>query len=222
MSSAPDYAALLKLLPVLRNWVDATGEVTLTDEEAERVRSLGFTDARAGRYRFRPFPYELVADTLFEFLSIGWDSRQVWSNSHRTAAPPATPQTRPEIRDLPSQSLGSGKVHHAKEGDHPRPQPPASEKPPETEEGREAEEARKAEVVWVARKIAKAVRKGGGRLAKRRAQQRLSRHRGIFKEALKELTSRGLVVVEGPMIVEVSRVMQAPSGTLRASPEIVL
>ncbi len=262
MSGAPDYAVLLKLLPSLRVFPDALGWTTLTAEEAAKVQSLGF-EAQAGRYKLPPFPYELVADTMFEHLSIGWDNRQAWSNSRRTVAPPATPQARPETRDLQSESLGSGKVHHAKEEAervavktvslpptsrldveipplelpfatpglsapprfepavlaHPRPEPPAQEKPSGSEEAREAEEARRAEVVMVARKILKAVQKAGGRLAKRRAQQWLSRHRGIFKEALGELIARGLVALEGLVIVEVGRVMRNGPDARLASQE---
>jgi hypothetical protein len=88
-----------------------------------------------------------------------------------------------------------------------------------TEQASEAEEARRAEVVMVARKILKVVQKVGGQLAKRRAQQRLSRHRGIFKDALGELIARGLVALEGLVIVEVGRVMQNGPDACRASQE---
>ena len=72
MRSAPDYAGLVKLLPVLRNLVDACGEVTLTPQEAELIRSLGFA-VKAGRWRVPPVPPELVADNpLLEHLSLGW------------------------------------------------------------------------------------------------------------------------------------------------------
>src|SRR5713226_911128 len=76
MWPTPDYATLVKLLPILRNCVDGCGEVTLTVEEAERIQSLGFA-AEAGRWKVPPVPPELVRDNpLFECLSIGWNPAQ--------------------------------------------------------------------------------------------------------------------------------------------------
>jgi hypothetical protein len=74
MSTTPDYAALVKLLPTLRCLVDGCGEVTLIADEAALIRSLGF-DAHAGRWRVPPVTPELVRDNpLLENLSIGWES----------------------------------------------------------------------------------------------------------------------------------------------------
>jgi hypothetical protein len=76
MSTTPDYAALVKLLPSFRSLVDGCGEVTLTSEEAAKIRSLGFA-AEPGRWKVPPLPPELVRDNpLLEHLSNGWDSRQ--------------------------------------------------------------------------------------------------------------------------------------------------
>lgn len=76
MSTTPNYAALVNMVPTLRNLVDACGEVTLTGDEAAFVRSLGF-HASDGRWRVPPIPPELVRDNpLLENLSIGWDGRQ--------------------------------------------------------------------------------------------------------------------------------------------------
>ena len=76
MSTIPDYAALVKLLPILRNLVDGCGEVTLTAEEAAQIRLLGFA-AEAGRWKVPPVPPELIQDNpLLEHLSIGWGTCQ--------------------------------------------------------------------------------------------------------------------------------------------------
>src|SRR5229473_2012576 len=77
MRASPDYATLVMLLPVLRNLVDGCGEVTLREEEAARIKLLGFQDVAAGRWKVPPVPPELVRDNqLLEHLSIGWDWRQ--------------------------------------------------------------------------------------------------------------------------------------------------
>jgi hypothetical protein len=77
MSPTPNYVALVKLLPTLRNLVDACGEVTLTaDEAAPQIRMFGF-QGEEGRWRVPPVPPELVRDNpLLENLAIGWDSRR--------------------------------------------------------------------------------------------------------------------------------------------------
>ena len=75
LSTPPDYVALVKLLPALRNLVDACGEVTLTAEEAERILSLGF-EAQSGRWKCPPLPPELTRDnSLLEPLSAKWGER---------------------------------------------------------------------------------------------------------------------------------------------------
>ena len=67
-----DYVGLVKLLPLLHQLVDATGEVHLTEEESARIRALGFA-AHAGKWHVPPLPPELVADNdLLRNLSLGW------------------------------------------------------------------------------------------------------------------------------------------------------
>src|SRR5713226_9706383 len=76
MRPTPDYATLVKLLPLLRRLPDATGETTLTPEEAAKIRSFGFT-TEVGRWKVPPVPPELVRDSpLLEHLSIGWNPAQ--------------------------------------------------------------------------------------------------------------------------------------------------
>jgi hypothetical protein len=76
MSATSDYAALVKLFPILQDCVDGCGEATLTVEEADRIQSLGFA-AEAGRWKVPPLPFELVRDNpLIEYLSIGWNPAQ--------------------------------------------------------------------------------------------------------------------------------------------------
>lgn len=77
MRPTPDYAALVKLVPVLRRLPDATGETTLMPEEAARIRSFGFT-AESGRWKCPPLPPQLTCDNpLLEALSAGWNDQSV-------------------------------------------------------------------------------------------------------------------------------------------------
>src|SRR3989442_3057660 len=63
-----DYVGLVKLLPLLHQLVDATGEVHLTEEESARIRALGFA-AHAGKWHVPPLPPELVADPAAELIA---------------------------------------------------------------------------------------------------------------------------------------------------------
>src|SRR6266852_5301260 len=77
MRIAPNYATLVKLLPVLHRLPDATGETTLTPEEAAKIRSFGFT-AESGRWKCPPLPPQLTRDNPpLEPLSAGWNDRSV-------------------------------------------------------------------------------------------------------------------------------------------------
>ena len=77
MRPPPDYSNLVRLLPVLRRLPDATGETTLTPEEAAKIRSLGFT-AESGRWQCPPLPPQLTRDNpLLEPLSAGWNDQSV-------------------------------------------------------------------------------------------------------------------------------------------------
>lgn len=78
MSPTPDYTSLVKLLPVLRRLPDATGETTVTPEEAAKIRSFGFT-AASGKWKCPPLPPQLTRDNpLLEPLSAGWNDRSVF------------------------------------------------------------------------------------------------------------------------------------------------
>jgi hypothetical protein len=73
MTATPDYLGLFRLLDLLRTLPDARRETTLTQEEAARIRSLGFA-AEAGCWKVPPLPPELVrGNQLFENYSEGWD-----------------------------------------------------------------------------------------------------------------------------------------------------
>ncbi len=239
MSGHPDYAALHRLLFVLKRLPDVMGETTLTAEEAARIRSLGFA-AEAGPWRVPPLPPELVRDNpLFEGFAVGWNFREAWSASPPqpdasllAAVPPVAPQAWRDlllIRELSDEDRLRIMARETAEAERRREEAAQARDAARLERAREdarrveqqqrEQEARKAEVELVAGKILKAVQKARGYLAKRRAQQRLSRHTGIFRDALRELIARGLVVVEGAMIVEVSRVMQDGSDARQASQE---
>lgn len=69
-TAAPDYEGLLKLLPRLRRFPDATGETAITPAEAVEIQELGFP-AEAGKWNIPFIPFEFVRDSPFE-----WASRQ--------------------------------------------------------------------------------------------------------------------------------------------------
>lgn len=96
MSTTCNYATLIKLLPTFRNLVDRCGEVTLTSDEADKIRTLGLP-AEEGRWRVPPVPPELVRDNpLLEHLSIGWGSRE-----NKTSSIPV-PTTDDSMKDSPA------------------------------------------------------------------------------------------------------------------------
>ena len=77
MKPTPNYATLVKLLPILRRLPDAVGETTLTSEEAAKIRSFGFA-ANGGRWKCPPLPPPLTRDNpLLEPLSVGWSEQSV-------------------------------------------------------------------------------------------------------------------------------------------------
>jgi hypothetical protein len=115
--STRDYESLVRLLPTLRNLVDACGEVMLTSEEASKIRSLRFS-AEAGRWKCPPLPPHLTRDNpLLEPLSAGWDERSLLDeapNSGRSMAQRAACQqdrhahlTRGRSVEAVDMSLGS-------------------------------------------------------------------------------------------------------------------
>ena len=69
-TTALDYEGLLKLLPRLNRFPDATGETTLTPAEAAEIRALGFW-AGPGKWNIPFVPFEFVRHTVFE-----WAARQ--------------------------------------------------------------------------------------------------------------------------------------------------
>jgi hypothetical protein len=90
-NAVPDYEGLLKALQVTKATVDATGEVRLTDAEADRIRALGFPTARPGVWKVPPVPPDLVRDNwLFEVLAIEWPSYLTWTPANPWTGEPAT------------------------------------------------------------------------------------------------------------------------------------
>jgi len=68
VSTTPDYEGLLKLLPRLKRFPDATGETSLTPAEATKIRSLGFR-AEPGKWNIPFVPFGFVRDSPFEWAS---------------------------------------------------------------------------------------------------------------------------------------------------------
>jgi hypothetical protein len=180
MSDAPDYAALVGLFPVLRNCVDGCGEVTLTADEAARIRLLGFP-AEEGRWMVPPIPPELVRDNpLLENLSIGWNPRKgpgqiTVANESRQRSSSAVPHT-------PAWTSG----------DHPQVMDGGTTRqiPPQQELGE------------LQSKVLQAVGNAGGRILKRQLQKKFWRFRAeAFGTALGCLIQGGLLTLETNWVV---------------------
>lgn len=184
MSDTPDYAALVKLLPTLRNLVDGCGDVSLTDEEAELIRSLGFA-AQSGRWRVPPVPPELVRDNpLLENRSIGWSSRQNDPPASSVRIPEARVEgSRVAVQDVPA-------TEGARPGEFRRTKEPSARL-------RQARGGDDSEVSALAAKILVSVKRNGGEITKRRLQQNLWRYQATtFNKALKRLAKRGQIILD--------------------------
>jgi hypothetical protein len=194
MSAAPDYLGLVKLLPALRVFPDAIGETTITFEEAARIRSLGFA-AEAGRWKVPPVPLDLVRDSpLLEHLSAGWDSRN--------AAPITVPQRQGERNN----EVASGQVLKPAPTlqSSPSGSPAARQHTTETSQpvslihslGQDPEPDRKL-VEKALSKILAAVDRAGGKITRRRLQQKLWRYSAeVFNRALRAAVRHGCITLE--------------------------
>ena len=112
MSSAPNYSSLVQLLKIGRVFPDSVGWATLTEEQAEEIRSLGFS-AAVGRWKSPLLPPELTRDTIFESLSIGWDPRRANAQplpagaGTRESVTQARQDGEPPVESVPLQPLHS-------------------------------------------------------------------------------------------------------------------
>jgi len=100
MSTTPNYSALVKLLPLLKNLVDGCGEVRLDDDEAAQIKLLGFApDSR--RWQVPPVPPELVRNNpLFEHLSIGWEATEAHNYALAQAEKEAVREFSMKLRNV--------------------------------------------------------------------------------------------------------------------------
>jgi hypothetical protein len=184
MGLTPDYAILVKLLLVLRRLPDATGETTLTPEEAAKVRSLGFA-AESGRWKCPPLPPQLTHDNpLLEPLSVGWGERTPLQ------AIPKNEGTR-EI-GAANQRKGGARVSRR----HPVEAVPERHKTerPTLQPRTEPDAARIEEA---ASKITATLQRAGKPIPKRRLQQLLWRYpAATFTSALRMAERRQLISLE--------------------------
>jgi hypothetical protein len=184
MTCTPDYSALVKLLSVLRNLVDGCGEVTLTTEEAERIRSLGF-EAESGRWKCPPLPPELTRDNpLFDPLSVKWGERtrlQAIPNNEVTRDTGTSNQQGSEARISRRHPVEAVPEHYKTELPTPQPR-------------KELDSERIEEAVS---KIVETLQRAGKPIPKRRLQQRLWRYRAtIFNPALRICERRQHIFLE--------------------------
>jgi hypothetical protein len=189
MSLAPDYEGLLKLLPRLRQFPDATGQTSLVAAEATEIRSLGFW-AEAGPWRVPALPPELTRDTMFESLSADWGAPRTDSqplpdtDSRRDCITPTG-----EDPEVPAQKMPALLGHACRE--HPRTNAPIVS-------SRQSPEADQKLVEKCASKIEAAAQAAGGEIDRRRLQQKLWRYKArIFHHALTYLAQRGRITLHG-------------------------
>jgi hypothetical protein len=159
MSPTPDYAALVKLLPTLRVFPDALGWTTLTTEEADNIRSLGFS-AEAGHWKVSALPPELTFDTPFESLSVGWDTSRSCLQSLHTSA---HSQDREMQVGLPLEAAPKAEVFAITSDFYPKPL------------GCEQEQRPRAEMPEVAPRILRARHDRSKAIAKRQFREKLRR-----------------------------------------------
>jgi hypothetical protein len=184
LSTPPDYMALVKLLPVLGTLVDGCGEVTLTAEEAERIRSLGF-QAESGRWRCPSLPPELTRDNpLLEPMSAGWDGRtslQAFPKDEDTRETRSANQQVGEARVSCRHPVEAVPEYHKTE--RPIPQPRT--------------EPDSARIEEAASKIVEALQRAGKPVPKRQLQRRLWRYPAtIFNSALRMVERRQHIFLE--------------------------
>ncbi len=195
-TGGPDYEGLVKLLSVLRNFVDACGEVRINNEEAARISTLGFP-AKAGRWRVPPVPPELVTDNhLLEHLALGWTHAQsvpqeptgqtkTLDQSAGTAR--ATPKSlsSPQLSAGDAVTLGREKAPESKDG----------KSHPEKAASRAVEHRGPTSWTKEELKILEIVRVSpGAGISKRRLQQRLWRIPARrLNRALRSLEARGIL-----------------------------
>jgi hypothetical protein len=175
VSATPDYEGLLKLLPRLNRFPDAIGETTLTLEEAEKIRRLGFA-ADAGPWRVPALPPELTRDTMSETLSAGWKDRTDAPNILRSAGNPERATAGRQFATTPRAPKRTPGRYHLMPAQQYGPVEPV--------------------VQEAAQRIEQALRNGP--VAKRLLQQRMGRYgykAPIFHEALRYLSERGKITL---------------------------
>ncbi len=187
MKPTPDYATLVKLLLVLRRLPDATGETTLSPEEAAAIRSLGFT-AESGRWKCPPLPPQLIRDNpLLEPLSAGWEERLVLQE---------TPKSEPSREPGTVGILGDERrvtVQHAGVVTDVA----IERNKVERRLSLSTEDLNLKRIEEVASKIEKTLKRAGKPVGKRRLQQLLWRYRArIFKAALRLLERQQRIFLE--------------------------
>ncbi len=184
MRPTPDYATLVKLLLVLRRLPDATGETTLSPEEAAAIRSLGFT-AESGRWKCPPLPPQLTRDNpLLEPLSVGWGERtplQAIPKNEGAQEIRAANQRKGGARVSRRHPVEAVPERHKTE--RPSPQPRAA--------------ADSARIEEAASKIVATLQRAGKPVPKRRLQQLLWRYPAtIFTSALRMAERRQHISLE--------------------------
>ena len=104
VSPERDFQGLVELLLRLRQIPDGLGDSRLTENEAARIRTLGFR-AAAGPWRVPPLPHRLVAGGLFESLADRWreqENREYLNDGGATSEPC---EVEIQLPDYPARKL---------------------------------------------------------------------------------------------------------------------
>ena len=104
VSPRRDYERLVELLVRLRRTPDGLGDSLLTEDEASRIRGLGFR-AAAGPWRVPPLPHRLVAGGLFESLADCWREQENREYLNAGGATSEPCEGEIQVPDYPARKL---------------------------------------------------------------------------------------------------------------------
>ena len=104
ISPERDFQKLVEFLVRLTRVPDGLGDTRLTEDEAARIRELGFP-AEAGPWRVPPLPHRLVAGGLFESLADRWREQENREYLNGDAATSEPCEVEIQLPDYPARKL---------------------------------------------------------------------------------------------------------------------
>jgi hypothetical protein len=195
-SCEPDYRGLvLRVLPSLKNFgyvCAACPELTISEEEAKKIRALGFR-AQDGRWRVPYIPFFIVRDGPLEWTA--WIEQQTVTGDGQGQACEAAVPPPTELQPL---QVTGGNPERATAGRQFATTPRAPKRTPGRYHLMPAQQYGPVEPVVkeCAQKIEQALQKGP--FDRRLLQQRMGRYgykAPIFHQALRYLSERGKITL---------------------------